>query len=118
MGLLDAQGMVGLLKAAERNHNLIANNLANLNTPGYRTGRLRFSQALESVLDGRSDLLPGRNVETEIHRPMYADASPDGNDVTLSREIVELNKNTLRMQLYLAALDARIRKMRTAIDGR
>jgi len=118
MGLLDAHGMVGLLRAAERNHDLIANNLANLNTPGYRTGRLRFSQALEAVLDRRSDLLPGKDVETEIYRPMYADASPDGNDVTLSREIVELNKNTLRMQLYLAALGGRIRKMRLAIDGK
>ena len=47
-----------------------------------------------------------------------ATASLDGNDVTLAREIVELNKNALKMQIYLAVLGSRIRKLRAAIEGR
>jgi len=118
MGLLNGHGLVELLAAAERNHGVIANNMANLNTPGYRTSRLRFARELDSVLDRRTDLVAGRRIETEVYRPQFSDIGPDGNDVTLAREIVELNKNGLRMQIYLAILGARIRKMRMAIDGR
>ena len=49
---------------------------------------------------------------------MFADAGADGNDVTLAREIGELNATTLRMRAYLAVLNVRIRKMKAAIEGR
>jgi flagellar basal-body rod protein FlgB len=116
--MLDADAVVGLLKSADRNHALIANNLANLNTPGYRTARLEFARQLDAVLDERGNLEPGEGIETRVYRPMFVDAAPDGNDVSLAREVAELNKNALRMRLYLAALGARIRKLRLAIDGR
>ncbi|MHC4481614.1 MAG: flagellar basal body rod protein FlgB [Planctomycetota bacterium] len=118
MGLIDSGAIVELLGAAHRNHALIANNLANVNTPGYRTQRLRFAKELESLLDQKGGLLRGRHIETELHRPMFPNSSPDGNDVSLEREIVELNKNALRMRFYLEVLGARIRKMRAAIEGR
>ena len=49
---------------------------------------------------------------------MFRDAGADGNDVMLEREIVEMNKNALRMRLYLTVLHSRIRKLRGAIEGR
>ncbi|KPK66167.1 MAG: hypothetical protein AMK73_00745 [Planctomycetes bacterium SM23_32] len=118
MGLLEAEAIVGLLQAADRNQTLIANNLANLNTPGYRTARLRFARQLDAVLDRDGGLPDGKLIETEVYRPGFLDASPDGNDVSLAREVVELNKNALRMRMYLAALGVRIHKLRLAIDGR
>jgi flagellar basal-body rod protein FlgB len=118
MAFLDGQGLAGLLRAAEHNHAVIANNLANLNTPGYRTARLEFARELDALLDDRADLLPGRRIETRVYRPMFETNSLDGNDVTLAREIMELNKNALRMQIYLAVLSGRIHKLRAAIEGR
>jgi flagellar basal-body rod protein FlgB len=116
--MLDAEGLVGLLRHADRNHAVIANNLANLDTPGYRTARLRFAEQLERVLDQRGGLRPGRQIAAELYRPLFGDAAADGNDVALARELTELNKNALRMRLYLNVLGARIRKMRLAIEGR
>lgn len=118
MGLLDSKALAGLLQAAERNHALIANNLANLNTPGYRAARMRFARQLDAILDESGRLLPGKRIQTEVFRPMFGDVGADGNDVALAREIGELNKNVLRMKFYLAALGARIRRLRAAIDGR
>ena len=118
MSLLEADALSALLNAADRNHALIANNLANVNTPGYRTQRLAFARQLDELLDARGQLPPGRRIETRAERPMYRDVSADGNDVSLEREIVELNVNALRMQLYLEVLGARIRKLRMAIEGR
>lgn len=118
MGVLDAGTLVELLGVAERTHEVIANNLANLNTPGYRTARLRFVEELDRVLDERGQLRRGKHLDTELYRPLFADVSNDGNDVTLEREMAELNKNALKMRLYLAALGSRIRRLRAAIDGR
>ena len=116
--LLDSEALSELLDAASQNHAIIANNLANLNTPGYTTARLRFVRQLQAVLDERGDLRPGKHLETEVYRPFFGDAGPDGNNVALAREIVELNKNALKMRLYLAVLGSRIRRLRAAIDGR
>ena len=117
MGLLNADLVLGLLNAEGRNYNVIANNLANVDTPGYRTARVRFADELGKLVNGNGQLLPGRSVNTEIWRPMYRDVSNDGNDVTVEREIVELNKNQLMMRFYLGVLDGRIRKIRAAIQG-
>jgi flagellar basal-body rod protein FlgB len=118
MALLNSDALVDLLRSSDQNHTLIANNLANVNTPGYRTQRLRFARQLEAILDEHGGLLPGQRIETELYRPMFRDVGSDGNDVTLEREIVELNKNALKMQFYLSVLGTRIRKMRAAIEGR
>jgi flagellar basal-body rod protein FlgB len=118
MGLLESEAVVQLLGIADRRHSLIANNLANLNTPGYRTLRLQFTEELEKALDAHGRLLPGRTLGAERYRPLFADAGADGNDVTLARELGELNANTLRMRAYLAILNSRIHRMKAAIDGR
>jgi flagellar basal-body rod protein FlgB len=118
MGLLDSDALVGLLGAADRDHALISNNLANVNTPGYKTLRMRFKAQLEALLDQQGRLLPGRTIETETYRPLFADVGADGNDVTLEREVAELNKNALKMRVYLAVLDARIQRLRAAIESR
>jgi len=118
MGLLQSNLVIGLLNAEDRTYSVIANNLANVDTPGYRTARVRFADELSRLVDARGELLPGRAITTELWKPMYRDVSNDGNDVTLEREIVELNKNQLRMRLYLSVLGSRIRKLRAAIDGR
>jgi len=118
MGLLDARLLVELLGAAQQNHSVIANNLANLNTPGYRTVRLRFTEELDRLLDSRGRLRPGRSIATRQYRPLFPGVNADGNDVTLEREVVELNKNALRMRIYLAVLGSEVHRLRAAIDGR
>ena len=118
MDILESDGLLRLLDAASGNHEIIANNLANLETPGYKTGRMRFAQELEAVLDERGNIREGKKIDTETFRPLFPDAGPDGNDVSLEREIVEMNKNTLRMKLYLSILGSRIKKVQTAIESR
>ncbi len=110
--------MKELMDAYMLGQKIVANNMANLNTPGYRTMRLRFADALERVLTEDGRLVPGKHVETEVYRPMFGDADPSGNDVQLAREMAELNKNMLRMKMLLAVLRYRIRVLRMAAGGR
>jgi flagellar basal-body rod protein FlgB len=115
--MLEAQQLVELVRAIEQNQQILANNLANVNTPEYRTARMRFKTALEDLMDDKGRMRPGAKLETEIYRPMFQ-ADSEGNDVSLDREMVELTKNTLRLKLHLSVLSGKIRKMRTAISGR
>jgi len=118
MGLLEADGLAALLDVAGRNHEIIANNLANLNTPGYLTARLRFADQLDAILDERGNLRPGKSIDTETYFPFLGEPGPDGNNVVLEREIIELEKNALKAKLYLAFLGSRIGRLKAAIDGR
>jgi flagellar basal-body rod protein FlgB len=118
MGLLNANTVLGLLDAEGRNYNVIANNLANVDTPGYRTVRVRFADELGKLVSSDGQLLPGKSISTETWRPMYHDASNDGNDVTVEREIVEMNKNQLRMRVYLGILYSRIQELRAAVQSK
>jgi len=117
MPLLESESLVRLLEAASENHRVIANNLANLDTPGYKSRRMRFAEELAGVLDDRGNVRPSFRIETQLYRPLFRDAGPDGNDVLLEREIVEMNKNALKTRLYLSVLGFRIRRLRMAIQG-
>jgi len=117
MGILQSEGIVGLLDASQRSQTVIANNLANINTPGYKAMRLRFAQQLDSILDGTGNPRPGAEIETEVFQPGFAPEGLDGNTVNLEREIVELNKSALQSRLYLAVLSSKIRRLRTAMNA-
>jgi flagellar basal-body rod protein FlgB len=117
MGILEADHIVALVRTMERNHEVIANNLANVDTPQYRTARLRFKTALQDLMDEDGRFRNPGEIDTELVRPLF-EADRHGNDVSLDRELVELTKNTLRLKLHLAALSGKIKRMRSAISGR
>ena len=118
MAMLDADALVGLLDGSARNYRAVVNNIANVNTPGYKTTRVRFTEALDQILDETCRLKPGAALQSELIHPELKAESRDGNNVRLEREIVEMNKTVVRMKTYLAVLHARIRRFRAAIDGR
>jgi flagellar basal-body rod protein FlgB len=84
-------------------HRVLAENVANANTPGYRAKQVRFDEFLEEAV-----------VEERTDAPLRA----DGNSVELERENAELEKNALVHQLYMTALIQGTRQMRAAISGR
>ena len=90
----------------------IADNVANVQTPGFLAGRVQFEDALrEAVVSGRgADLGPSVARSLEPTRE-------DGNNVNLDRETL-LNVDTgLRYSLALRALGAEYGLLRTAMKG-
>lgn len=118
MGMLDADALARLIDASDRNYRAIANNIANVNTPGFKAARVEFARALDEALDARGRLRPGANIETRLVHPDFPADGADGNNVRLEREIVDMNKTAIRMKTLLAVLHERIRRFRAAIDGR
>ncbi len=93
----------------------IANNVANLETPGYRRLDVKFEELLAKSLDssGSVDL---SELEPQIYRPKQTLVKSNGNDVSLEGEVGEMIKNSLRYKTYIRLLNKRYRQIELAIN--
>ena len=107
------------LDAVALRQEAIANNLANLETPGYKRVDLApaFEQELSracSANDGQqiSSLKPSLAVDTSAKS-----ASKDGNTVHLESELMKMNQNAMTHQLETQLVSGMLQRMRLAITG-
>ena len=87
---------------------LVAANIANADTPGYKTQDLDFQASFESAMAGGG--------------PVAGDASGlatrnDGNNVNLDREARLLAENALRFSVASSLLHSSLQEVREAIRG-
>ena len=105
-----------LLDAAALRQKVIANNLANVNTPGYCRRVVKFDDHLARALAG-GDLEQLRQWRPTVAKSHDPALRPDGNNVSLERELADLMKNTLLYNACTRLLSARIEAYRAAITG-
>ena len=91
-----------LLSARQK---LVAANIANADTPGYRTRDLDFQQ----------EFLSAAGAPQVIEAPGLA-VKNDGNNVSLDRESRLLAENALRFQLAAQLMKSQVRVVRSAIQ--
>jgi len=92
-----------LLSARQK---LVASNIANADTPGYRAKDIDFQSELRNA-SGR---------EPRILDAPGLTAKNDGNNVSLDRESRLLAENALRFQMASNLMRSQIRAVRSAID--
>lgn len=106
---------VALTGLAERQR-VIANNISNIETPGFHASRVQFESALRSAIEsGRSpDQVEtvSPNVEESLEPTRL-----NGNNVNLDTETLSNIDTDLRYQLMLRALDGKYSTLRTVIGG-
>ena len=103
-----------LLSATSARHRVLANNLANSDTPGFIRQDISFDQALTDAVqsgDYSSFNLPVQADKTDQPRA-------DGNNVSVERELSELNKNAMLHQTGLQLLQSKLAMERLAITGK
>ena len=105
------------LDAAATRQTVIANNLANVETPGFRARAVRFEEELASALDsGRTAALA--KLAPEIFVSTDSPVAADGNSVVLEREVAQMMKNSLMYKVYMRLLQRRYQKLESAIVGK
>ena len=92
-----------LLSARQK---LVAANIANADTPGYRTKDLDFQSEFRNAFGGEPRAMDAPGLA----------ARNDGNNVSLDRESRLLAENALRFQLASNLMRSRLRAMKSAID--
>lgn len=119
MAILDSQLdlLTRLVDATEMRQKVIGQNIANVNTPGYRRMEVNFEQALAAELarSAASHAIHKATPQTGYTAGLGARA--DGNNVDIDMEIGQMNKNALLQQVYLQVIGAEMGMMRRAIDG-
>lgn len=106
-----------LLDVASLRHRVIAQNVANVNTPGYRRLEVSFEQELAQQV-ARQDEAGTVRLTPQVIEAGDGRQRADGNNVDIDAEMGRLNKNTLLYNVYSQILASKIAAMRTAISGR
>ena len=112
--MLDSVSFVAMSSALDGlalRQRVIADNVANIQTPGFRAGRVSFEESLKvAVADGTGATTAGVTRSLEATRM-------DGNNVNLDTETLLNIETNLRYQLATQAIDGSFSKMRTAMKG-
>lgn len=108
------------LDAVELRQEALASNIANAETPGYK--RIDLSPNFQSDLSracasGNAQQISG------LQPALAPDAtaitmSPDGNNVNLENEMLQMNQNTLLHTLETQIISYQLSKMRMAVTGK
>ncbi len=103
------------IRAESLRQKAIANNIANLETPGYRRVDVRFEELLAKALESPGSVKL-RQIEPELFQPKQTPVKSNGNDVNIENEIGEMVKNTLRHEAYVRLLNKKYKQMELAIS--
>ncbi len=93
---------------------VLASNIANAATPGYKARDIDFGQALEAAQRGQ-DAPSAVGAATRYRTPLQA--SLDGNTVELSSEQTAFAENAVAYRTTLSFLNARIATVQRALKG-
>ena len=103
------------IKTESLRQRAIASNIANLETPGYRSIDVKFEELLAKALDspGGVDL---SKIKAQIHQPKQTRVKSNGNDVSLEVEVGKMVKNTLRHTAYIRLLNRKYGQISLAMN--
>ncbi len=98
----DIERYMDLLSARQK---LVASNIANADTPGYKTQDIDFQAEFASAMSGSPQTVPAGGLATKN----------DGNNVNLDREARLLSENALRFSVASSLMRGQISSVRMAI---
>lgn len=99
---------VALNGLATRQH-ANADNVANIQTPGYLAKQVNFEERLQSALNGQTT-----NV-SPTHLTSQAPTNINGNNVDLDNETVQAMDTELRYQAMISAMNSKFRILKSAM---
>lgn len=123
--------MEKLLDVKLKRHELISNNLANVDTPGYKRMDISFEEILMNNLNKRTIPLTTTNdkhieikkqledIKPKIYRQEDRSFRNDENNVDIDKEMVEMIKNNFSYNIISDQIQTNLKILQTAIsEGR
>ncbi len=133
MDLFSSQALVGLKKgldAGALRQRVIANNIANFNTPGFKKSAVEFESLLKAALGRDTVKLVATAPRHFGTAPLLAELKPevrvneatsmreDGNNVDIDEEMTNLAVNSIKYQAVTRELSERISLLGYVITGK
>jgi len=101
------------LSLTNQRETVIASNMANIDTPGYQTKDIDFQHELAKAMASPEEAptsVSVRDVRGLLQRP-------DGNNVDVDRESLELSEAQLQYEMGTQLVKDRFHQLLTAING-
>ena len=108
-------GLERALSGSSMRQQAIAQNIANVNTPGYRRQDVDFQSALSAAWDKGEPAV--KNVSTAAQTDQSSVMRADGSSVDIDSEAASQAKNGLQFEAISAVMKTRNSILRTAITG-
>ncbi|KTD82702.1 flagellar basal body rod protein FlgB [Legionella waltersii] len=114
------------LVARDQRASVLANNIANANTPNYKAQDMDFNEVLEASMAGTPEQLEmtspnhmntNLDFSSQVKYRTPSTTSLDGNTVDKDMETAEFARNALNYQASLSFLNSKIRSMLVALKG-
>lgn len=119
------------LSIRQQRQEVLASNIANADTPGYKARDINFRDALDAatgaqqrLADTRLTLTSARHIPAQAQSPEVGNlpyrvpVQPrlDGNTVDMDVERVQFADNTMRYQAEITVLSARLKSLMAALQ--
>jgi flagellar basal-body rod protein FlgB len=125
------QALEASLKYRQLRQELIASNIANAETPGYKAKKIDFEEALARALDVDDELkmktsdskhfnVGGggfNNLQPEIYEDSNGITSLDGNNVDRDQEMAEMAENKIMYDASVQLLNKKLGLLKYAIGS-
>ena len=99
------------LSGLAQRQRVTADNIANIQTPGFLASRVDFESSLRGALaNGKAPSINGGTVARSLEP-----TNTNGNNLNLDMETITATETGLRDQLALIALDGKYNVLRTAL---
>ncbi|MCY2931779.1 MAG: flagellar basal body rod protein FlgB [Planctomycetota bacterium] len=100
-------------RASQIRQSVIANNIANLDTPGYRRRVVAFEDLFaKAMAQGKVD---PNELQAQLLAPMDSPVDEKGNDVSMDQEMGDLVKTAAATKTYMKLLAKVYKQMEAAI---
>lgn len=108
-----------LVRTAAIRHGVIASNIANVDTPGYKAKDMKFEQALGSELalttTARGHLNPAEGSLSQEGEVSDSQSWADRNNVELELEVARMTENAMLFQAGVTMLATKMRMFKNAL---
>jgi flagellar basal-body rod protein FlgB len=125
------QALSASLKYRQMRQELIASNIANAETPGYKAKKIDFEDALSRALDtdeqqklttteSKHFNVGGggfNNLQPEIYEDSQGIVSPDGNTVDRDSEMAEMAENKIMYDASVQLLNKKLALMKYVVGS-
>ena len=105
------------LTLTNKRETVIAANMANIDTPGYRTQDLNFQQEMHRMTTQSDSTANEEKTPVSLKNVTGLLERPDGNNVDLDRESLLLSESQLQYQMGTQLLKSQFHQLLSAING-
>lgn len=117
--------LVEAMKTAEMKHRVLANNIANVDTPHFNPGHVDFQKTLQGLIEGRGGVAlrtsRPRHLDLGAARPQFKRlavlSKNDYNKVDLDEQLSDLSENTGKYTVYARLLTKRFEVVKNMLQS-